>query len=340
MNRVAVIAVIAAAAPFALSAGVAMAAAGSGVLDPSGCTPAAITTTGKTVGTASGQWDAAQAANAKIIYATGVQKGLPLQAEIIALATAMQESDLVNLSYGTGDSLGLFQQQPDEGWGTPAQVMDPVYAATAFYNALVKVPDWQSLPLTVAAQDVQHSGYPTAYAKWQGAATALAESFGGSAVTLTCASPASTGGSVPDSGTIKLPSWYSLPAGTPRQAGIAIAYALEQLGKPYIWGGTGPAGYDCSGLVMMAYQAAGISIPRTTYEQVDAGIAVPSFSDLQPGDLLFEAGSDGTDSDPGHVGLYIGDGLVEQAPYTGVDINLTPASEWQASTVDIRRIVT
>jgi cell wall-associated NlpC family hydrolase len=91
---------------------------------------------------------------------------------------------------------------------------------------------------------------------------------------------------------------------------------------------------------MMAYQAAGISIPRTTYEQVDAGIAVPSFSDLQPGDLLFEAGSDGTDSDPGHVGLYIGDGLVEQAPYTGVDINLTPASEWQASTVDIRRIVT
>jgi cell wall-associated NlpC family hydrolase len=342
VNRVAVIAVIAAAAPFVLGAGVAMAAAGSGVLDPGGCTPAAITATGKTVGTAAGQWDAAQVANAKIIYAVGVQKGLPLQAEIIALATAMQESDLVNLSYGTGDSLGLFQQEPDEGWGTAAEVMNPVYAATAFYNALVKVPDWQSLPLTVAAQDVQHSEYPTAYAKWQGQATTLAESSGGTAITLDCASSDSTsvgGPGVSGSGSIKLPSWYSLPAGTPRQAGIAIAYALEQLGKPYIWGGTGPAGYDCSGLVMMAYQAAGIDLPRTTYQQVGVGTAVSSFSDLLPGDLLFEAGSDGSDSDPGHVGMYIGDGLVIQAPYTGVDINLTPASEWQASTVDIRRIV-
>jgi cell wall-associated NlpC family hydrolase len=343
VNRAVILVVGAAAAPLVLSAGVAMAAAGAGVLNPSGCTPAAVTATGKTVGAASGQWDAAQVANARIIYATGVQEGLPLQAEIIALATAMQESHLINLSYGTSDSLGLFQQRPSMGWGTPGQVMNPVYAATQFYDALVKVPGWQALPLTAAAQDVQHSGYPSAYAKWQGPATTLAESFGGTtAVTLNCAGSDSTsmsGTGVSDSGTINLPSWYHLPAGTSRQVAIAIAYALEQLGKPYIWGGTGPAGYDCSGLVMMAYQAAGISIPRTTYQQVDAGTAVPSFSDLLPGDLLLEAGSDGTAWDPGHVGMYIGDGLVIQAPYTGVPINLTPASEWQGSTVDIRRIV-
>jgi cell wall-associated NlpC family hydrolase len=141
------------------------------------------------------------------------------------------------------------------------------------------------------------------------------------------------------SGTAALPSWYQLPAGTPEPVAVAISYALRQLGKPYVWGGTGPAGYDCSGLVMMAYAAAGVSIPRTTYQQVDAGTAVPSFSDLLPGDLLFEAGSDGTPTNPGHVGMYIGDGLVIQAPYTGADIDLTPASQWQSATVAIRQVV-
>jgi cell wall-associated NlpC family hydrolase len=114
------------------------------------------------------------------------------------------------------------------------------------------------------------------------------------------------------SGAVALPSWYQLPAGTPEPVAVAISYALRQLGKSYIWGGTGPAGYDCSGLVMMAYAAARRSIPRTTFEQVDAGTAVVSFSELLPGDLLFEAGSDG--SNPGHVGMYIGDGLVIRAP--------------------------
>jgi hypothetical protein len=63
----------------------------------------------------------------------------------------------------------------------------------------------------------------------------------------------------------------------------AILYAAAQLGKPYVWGGTGPVGYDCSGLVMMAYRAAGVSLPRTTFQQVYAGTAVYSFSDLMPG---------------------------------------------------------
>lgn len=83
-----------------------------------------------------------------------------------------------------------------------------------------------------------------------------------------------------------------------------IAYAEAQLGKPYIWGGTGPTGYDCSGLMMMAYASAGVQIPRTTFEQWPFGVRVPPGSE-QPGDLVFFAGSDGTMQNPGHVGMVL-----------------------------------
>jgi len=125
---------------------------------------------------------------------------------------------------------------------------------------------------------------------------------------------------------------------------IAVAYELAQLGKPYIYAGTGPAGYDCSGLTMEAYLAGGVTLPRTTYDQVNMGTAVAA-AGLKPGDLLFTPGSDGTASSPGHVGMYLGSGIVEEAPYTGVNIRLDPLSEWLDATdpinkvVDIRRIV-
>ena len=77
--------------------------------------------------------------------------------------------------------------------------------------------------------------------------------------------------------------------------------------------GLGLTGYDCSGLVMMAYQAAGVSIPRTTFQQVNVGTPVYSLSQLQPGDLIFTAGADGSSTNPGHVGMYIGSGLVVEA---------------------------
>jgi cell wall-associated NlpC family hydrolase len=283
--------------------------------------------------------DSAQISNAEIIYDVGMSMQLPQQAAVIAIATAMQESRLQNLDYGTADSLGLFQQRPSQGWGSPSQIMQPVYAATQFYDHLEQVPDWQSLPLTVAAQDVQHSAYPDAYAQWQPLATALADTFSGTAA----ACLTGNGGGVPASGVTRLPAGFSLPADTPQPVAIAIAYAVAQLGKPYIWGGTGPAGYDCSGLVMMAYRAAGVSLPRTTYQQVYAGTPVYSLSQLQPGDLLFTAGSDGTAESPGHVGMYIGtyhsQGLVIQAPETGEDIEITPlAGYWAQQTVAIRRV--
>jgi cell wall-associated NlpC family hydrolase len=318
----------------------ALAAAASGALDPPA--QAALDTCfspAPETATAAAQLSAAQTGNARIIYDVSVSLKLPQQAAVIAIATAMQESRLLNIDYGTADSLGLFQQRPSQGWGSPQQIMQPVYAATAFYEHLVQVPGWQSLPLTVAAQDVQHSAYPGAYAQWQQLAQTLVSQFSGQAAD--CA--AGNGGGVPASGITRLPQGFTLPAGTPAAVVTAIAYAVAQLGKPYIWGGTGPAGYDCSGLVMMAYRAAGIDLPRTTFQQVYSGTPVYSLSQLEPGDLLFTAGSDGTPTDPGHVGMYIGtyrgQGLVLQAPETGEKIMVTPlAGYWAQQTVAIRRV--
>ena len=115
---------------------------------------------------------------------------------------------------------------------------------------------------------------------------------------------------------------YGVPAAT-RPAATAVAFALRQLGKPYQWGATGPDAYDCSGLVYAAYAAAGIHLARTTFGWRQDGPQVP-LSQLQPGDLLFSAGSDGTLANPGHVVMYLGGGQVIQAPQTGEDVQIDP----------------
>ncbi|MFF7921569.1 heavy metal transporter [Streptomyces mirabilis] len=128
-----------------------------------------------------------QAVNAATISAVGTTRGLPERAVAIALATALQESGLRNIQHGDRDSLGLFQQRPSQGWGTTKQIMDPTYAAGIFYEHLAKVPGYARLPLTVAAQRVQRSGYPEAYAKHEPDATLLAAALTGhAAATLTC----------------------------------------------------------------------------------------------------------------------------------------------------------
>ncbi|MFC9925589.1 heavy metal transporter [Streptomyces sp. NPDC127190] len=128
-----------------------------------------------------------QAANAATIAAVGTGRGMPERAVTIALATALQESGLRNIEHGDRDSLGLFQQRPSQGWGTEQQIMDPDYAAGIFYAHLAKVPDYMDLPLTVAAQRVQRSGYPEAYAKHEADAGLLAAALTGrAAATLTC----------------------------------------------------------------------------------------------------------------------------------------------------------
>ena len=108
-----------------------------------------------------------QARNASLVAAIAVRRGMPAHAATIALAAALQESKLYNLRGGDRDSLGLFQQRPSQGWGTPAQILDPVHATNAFYDALDKVDRYDTLPVTVAAQRVQRSGYPSAYAAYE-----------------------------------------------------------------------------------------------------------------------------------------------------------------------------
>jgi hypothetical protein len=120
-----------------------------------------------------------QARNASLISAIAGRRGLPAHAATIALATALQESRLYDLRGGDRDSLGLFQQRPSQGWGTRAQVLDPVHATNAFYDALEKVPGWQTMAVTKAAQEVQRSGFPTAYAVYERDARALASALTG-----------------------------------------------------------------------------------------------------------------------------------------------------------------
>ena len=108
----------------------------------------------------------------------------------------------------------------------------------------------------------------------------------------------------------------------PNQAvATAVAYAEEQLGKPYQWGATGPDAFDCSGLVMMAYRAAGIDIARTLQVQWTTEQRIPA-AQVQPGDLVFFAGADGTPTSPGHVGLVIGNGQMIEAYATGFPIRI------------------
>jgi hypothetical protein len=117
---------------------------------------------------------AEQVANAATIAAVGRDRGLPERAVVIALATAQQESRLRNLDYGDRDSLGLFQQRPSAGWGTDAEVHDPLYAANKFYDHLVEVPGWETGRLTDVSQRVQRSGFPEAYQQWEEMAQKLA----------------------------------------------------------------------------------------------------------------------------------------------------------------------
>ncbi|WP_197022231.1 hypothetical protein [Candidatus Blastococcus massiliensis] len=141
-------------------------------------------TGGCTVDGGSVRVTAEQAGHADTIARVAREKGLPERAAVIALATALQESGLRNLDHGDRDSLGLFQQRPSQGWGTPAQVQDPVYAAGIFYDRLVTVPGWDTGRLTDVAQTVQRSGFPEAYQKHEATAQELAVAL--TENTLTC----------------------------------------------------------------------------------------------------------------------------------------------------------
>ncbi|MER5202214.1 NlpC/P60 family protein [Streptomyces sp. NPDC002825] len=285
-----------------------------------------------------------QIPHAQTIVATGISLDVPTKGQIIALATAMQESRLRNLNYGDRDSLGLFQQRPSQGWGTAQQIRDPVYASERFYKALLAVDGWQQMTVTQAAQAVQKSGYQDAYAQWEPLATALHKAIaatfpgnsdssgkdtGGAASSGCSTQDGSQYGPIPEGA---VPKGYSIPKDTDPRARTAIVWAMHQLGTMYQWGGscTAPHGADpmgrcdCSSLMQQAYAKAGIQLTRTTYTQVNEGKAV-SAKALKPGDLIF---SRGTAARPEHVGMYMGEGLVIEAPRTGKPVRITPLKDW------------
>ncbi|HEY0643707.1 MAG TPA: hypothetical protein VGD39_09830 [Nocardioides sp.] len=141
------------------------------ILDTSGCT---VEVDGHTV-----EIDLEQAENASLITAVSIERGLPARAASIALATAFQESKLYNIEFGDRDSVGLFQQRPSQGWGTVDELMDPVFATNAFYDALAKVDGYREMEITQAAQAVQRSAYPGAYADHEQDGRALASALTG-----------------------------------------------------------------------------------------------------------------------------------------------------------------
>jgi hypothetical protein len=213
-----------------------------------------------------------QAANAATISAVGITKGMPERAITIALATALQESALRNLKHGDRDSLGLFQQRPSAGWGTEQQILDPVHASGQFYDRLAEVPGYSRLPLTVAAQDVQHSGYPQAYAKHEPDATLLAAAFTGLApAVLTCPAPVAGAPGSPDKvraalvrafGPDVLPSDGSAASGT-ADAGTAAAQEAAM--------DTGGGGSAAHADQAKAKRAAVLSVPVRAVSGMDGG---------------------------------------------------------------------
>ena len=179
-----------------------------------------------------------QARNALAIAGVSRELGVPRRALEVASATAIQESKLLNLNldHGDRDSLGLFQQRPSQGWGTPAQITDPVHATRAFYGradhtnntGLLDLDGWGTLPLTQAAQTVQRSAYPGAYAQWERVAQDMAELLGPDLPTLpdTAGVAATSQGCAAGAAPVTLASFNILGAGhTDGKRGIGLGGA-------------------------------------------------------------------------------------------------------------------
>jgi cell wall-associated NlpC family hydrolase len=303
-------------------------------------------------------WSGEQTANAQLVTSVVIGRALPRRAAVIAVTTAIVESGLRNISYGDRDSLGLFQQRPSQGWGSAATVLNPTLATGTFLDHLVAVSGWASMAPGLAEQLVQRSAAPDAYGPQEAPAADLVAKFWTGPDNPATPAPApgvaparmasfgllgcpDQGGSniALAPGTVDpktMPPGYQLPADPSARA--AVAFAIAQLGKPYVWGATGPNAYDCSGLTQASWAAAHVAISRTTATQVNDGIGVVGLNQVQPGDLVFIPGSDGTATHPGHVGIYAGSGLVVDAYDSTRGVIVEQLSTWAPKVVAIRRV--
>jgi peptidoglycan DL-endopeptidase CwlO len=309
---------------------------------------------------------AEQMANAQTIVAVTASRHLPAYAALVALTTAYMESILRNSIAETDhDSEGLFQQRISIY--TKAVADDPVKATNAFLDRLITVPNWQTNPVGFDAQTVQISKYPDRYAAnqplgaaltgtlWPAAAAAAglppspAGATGTGIVTIPAvacagdgANPSTGGRGNVVAGSPTIPTDLVI-SGSPA-AQKAARYALAQLGKPYLFGAAGPNAFDCSGLTMAAWAAAGVALPHLVAAQTGYGTPEPTdLSQAGPGDLVMIPGSDGTPAVPGHVGMIIGRAqghlyLIQAPGWQNLPIETTDTTEWIGHIVDVRHI--
>lgn len=248
------------------------------------------------------------------IISVGKERKLSPRAWQIALQAGSAESSLQNLTYGDRDSLGIFQMRPSMGWGSPSQLHDIDYQINKFYSVLSDVAGWESMQPGDAAQAVEGSGFPDRYNDWEGFAVGLVKKNGKVHDASGCSGLSLAGGKI---------------------AKTVIEAARKYLGTPYAWGGGTPdgpssgiapdqgvVGFDCSSLVQYAYAKAGITLPRQSAEQYNAGKHVP-WNKRKPGDLVFWADASGNPEAIHHVAIYLGGNKVIQAPQSGDHIKIS-----------------
>ncbi|MBQ0928819.1 C40 family peptidase [Saccharopolyspora endophytica] len=300
------------------------------------------------------EWNGEQLSNAQTITGVVQQRTLPKRAAVLAISTAIVESRLENVHYGDRDSLGLFQQRPSMGWGSPEEVTNPTYATGKFLDHLVEIDGWHDMKPGVAQQEVQGSAFPERYAPqekpagdltarfWTGPDNPVpAPSTGDTAQQVSTGQPHTCPGPDASSSNIaldpaKIPPGFQLPADPQQRA--AVEFALSKLGAPYVWGAKGPDEFDCSGLMQASWAHAGVPISAGTYGQKDDGRAVASLGEVQPGDLLLIPGSLGSPSNPGHVGMYAGHGVIVNAYDSSTGVILERLDAWADQIVAIRRV--
>lgn len=286
-----------------------------------------------------------EAQSVATIIGVGKSLGAPQAAWVVAITTAMTESSSGTDTKVFGGANGLFQQTPKEGWGTFAQISDPIYGAEAFYGAqpvggtsnsgLIEIPNWQSLPVYAAAQAVQGSGIgkdnngAANYGPNVAQATTLAaQGVADPAIpltyparrTFTSAAPVAPGGVAGAPAPISPGGCGGTTVASGTVAAV-IAAAMTQLGVPYSQGpqrpmppGGNPTSgnyeLDCSGFMEYAYKTgANIDITRTTQSQFAflASYKHFAFGQQQPGDLMYSYFGEDNVPGPGHVGMFIGD---------------------------------
>lgn len=258
--------------------------------------------------------DSARAGIIKRIIAIGKARKLPPRAWQIAIQAGSAESALTNLTYGDRDSLGIFQMRPSMGWGSPEQLHDVEYQITKFYSVLTGIAGWDSMRPGDAAQQVEQSGFPDRYNLFEGFASGIVKKNGHVQDVSGCSGLSQAGGKI---------------------AKVVIAAARKYLGTPYAWGGgtsggpsagmapdDGIVGFDCSSLVQYAYAKAGITMPRQSRDQFDAGKHIP-WAKRKPGDLVFWADASGNPDAIHHVAIYIGADKVIQAPQSGDTVKIS-----------------